>query len=140
MAFYYGTIVQVTRDVEFAKTGDRFKVIVEEGDGTIGLLKHSLCYKLNDQGKAQADYLYELSWADMKDISEDWMAESIRLKMGPLEEEMKMLQSKMESLRTMRDKFQKPTSEYLKDFHSEIMGEEDVPVNTVPSRFRGDEF
>ena len=83
----FGDIVRSIGGGKNRAQGDVFKIIVIEGDGKVGLLRHSLCYKY-ERGTLSRDYLYEVPWDDMDIITSQWFPEQIKARRGPVEAEI----------------------------------------------------
>ncbi len=98
----YGDIVRVTSSSINWQPGEVFKVIVTEGDGTVGLLRHSLCFKYLDDCLSQ-DYLYEIPWDDMEYIGPKYKLTLLDKRIEPLEQQKKEIDSDIEQLKIMKE-------------------------------------
>ncbi len=118
--FIYGSIVRIKTAKDFAKAGDLFKVVIEEGDGEVGLLRHSLCHRLNAEGKPETEYVYEIAWEDMVDVTETYLQDSISGKAAPIKQKIQECQAQLDALNQIGQSFTRPTEDFLKDFRAAL--------------------
>lgn len=102
MSIKFGDILRCKVGGPNRKQGDCFKVIIVEGDGTVGSLRHSLCYKYVN-GAIDKEYLYEVPWDDTEIVTDKWRQECIKLRIQPIENEIKQKQEELKRLEAMKE-------------------------------------
>ncbi len=115
----YGDIVRATSDSVNWQTGDIFKIIVTEGDGTVGLLKHSLCFKFFN-GQLGKDYLYEVPWADMEMVNDDFRTISFNQQLEPLRENLASINAEIKKIEELKELYTNQhrhrAEDYIREF------------------------